>query len=246
MNREDDLGVDLEPEAPGINDPDALSETSGVAPAPRKKKRLKQVFSAFFGLCAFIVLFSGVGFGGYVLFQLYSGLLGSGVEFETTAQVPEIVAGRTKPRTVSGDYTVLDLYFPDGGRLVHEERSVPRAATVREIASAVVTEFLVGPRATLLDSIPKGVTVNGVYYGNDMILYLDLTDAFRSNFQGGVVDEYLLLKALNQSLMANVYQVTGIRLLIEGSEVDSIGGHLSVRGFLADAVSAPLLDNYEE
>ena len=229
------LGLNME-DRPELVTPEEVTE----AIAPRKKRTsLGRRVSVLFGASAFIVLLGVVAFGGYVLFQMYSGLLSTGMEFDAGEQIPVIEAEDQSPMTSSGDYTVLDMYFPDKGRFMRERRRVPRVTSVRDIASSVLDEFLAGPRGTLLGPIPKDVHVNGVYYGSDMVLYLDLTDAFRRNFQGSAVDEYLLLKALHRSLMANVYQVSGIRLLIEGQEVDSIGGHLSVRGFLGDAVSAP-------
>ena len=72
---------------------------------------------------------------------------------------------------------------------------------------------------------------------------------FSNNWNSKVLqrarDEYILLKALHRSLMKNVYQVEGIKLLVDGKEVDTIGGHLSVRGLLGEAVSVPFRGTHE-
>jgi hypothetical protein len=196
------------------------------------------------GVLAFVLLIGLVGAGGFYLISVYSDLLGPGDEMAPQARVPSLEA-ESRSRAISGDYTVLELYYPVGGRLVREERSVPRATSVREIASAVVNEFLSGPSGGERGVIPEEARLDGVYYGNDLVLYIDFNDALRRNFQGNAEEEYLLLKALNMSLMSNVFQVEGIKLLVDGKELDSLGGHLSVRGLLGEAVSFPVREAHD-
>ncbi|MCK4910926.1 MAG: GerMN domain-containing protein [Thermodesulfovibrionales bacterium] len=206
----------------------------------------RSVVASVFGLVSFIVLIGAVVVGGFYLVKMYSDVLGSGVELKPKPKVPSMEA-RRRPRAVSGDYTVLDLYFPSGEKSFEgEQRSVPRASSVMDLATVVTGEFLSGPTGRLAGIIPGNVSLNGVYLGDDSVLYIDLSDEFRRNFQGNAVDEYILLKALHKSLMRNVYQIEGIKLLVDGKEVDSIGGHLSVRGLLGEAVSAPFRDADDE
>ena len=203
------------------------------------KKRRALGIRGVLGIVAFLVLLSGVAVGGYYFFKMYTNYLRSGVETTPRAYVPVIEGNSSsRPSPVSGDYTVLNLYYPVEGKLVTEERSVPRVVSVRAIATSVVKEFLAGTSGRMSREIPSEAKLLGAYYGEDGVLYLDLSNSFKRNFQGGAHEEYLLLKALHESLMANVYKVSGVKLLVEGKEVDSIGGHLCARGMLSDAVAS--------
>ncbi len=213
-----DMGLDEPPQGPG-----------------------RPIVSSVFGLVSFIVLIGVVVVGGFYLVKMYSDVLRSGVELRPEPRVPTLEAQR-RPRAVSGDYTVLDLYFPSGSSFEGEQRSVPRATSVRDLATVVIEEFLRGPTGRSAGIIPDNTSLKGVYLGDDSVLYIDLSDEFRRNFQGNSMDEYILLKALHKSLKRNVYQIEAIKLLVDSKEVDTIGGHLSVRGLLGDAVDSPFRD----
>ena len=231
---------------PDMNDNDPLeplSSDEGFSPdlddlelSSRKRPGISRALGGVF----FVLLIGAVVFGGYSLVRMYTGILSTGLELNPKASTPSIKAANNGgQRAVSGDYMVLDLYFPSGASIVGERRSVPRASSARDTAIVIINEFLAGPRGQAGGIIPEKAKLNGVFLGNDSILYIDLSDEFRRNFQGNAMQEYLLLKALHKSMMKNVYQVDGIRLLIDGSEIDSVGGHLQVRGLLGDAVSSP-------
>jgi hypothetical protein len=197
------------------------------------------------GIISFIVLIGALVAGGVFMVKLYSDILGSGVEFKPKASVPTI-GKENKLRPVNRDYMVLELYFPSGNSFEGEQRSVPRASSVRGIARIVIEEFLSGPTGRSKGIIPGKSSLNGLFLGEDSILYIDLSDEFRRNFQGNAMQEYALLKAFNKSIMKNVFQVKGIKLLVDGREVDSVGGHIYVGGLLGDAVSESLMEAREK
>jgi hypothetical protein len=64
-----------------------------------------------------------------------------------------------------------------------------------------------------------------VYYASDGILYVDVSDEFRRNFQGDALNEFLLLKGLYDSIITNVTGVQDVKVIVEGKEIESIGGH---------------------
>jgi hypothetical protein len=69
------------------------------------------------------------------------------------------------------------------------------------------------------------------------MLYIDLSDEFRRNFQGDVFAEFLLLKGLYESIISNVQDIQDIKILIEGKETETLGGHLFLLYPLKDMVS---------
>ncbi len=56
------------------------------------------------------------------------------------------------------------------------------------------------------------------------------------NFSGEARYEYYLLKSIYQTLVTNVSEVRDVKILIEGREIDSIGGHMLAIMPLREAV----------
>ena len=75
----------------------------------------------------------------------------------------------------------------------------------------------------------KDTKILGIYRGTDKILYVNLSDEFRRNFQGDVMAEFLLLKGLYESLISNIDDVQDVKVLIEGNELETLGGHLYLK-----------------
>ena len=94
------------------------------------------------------------------------------------------------------------------------------------IAEAAVEEYLKGPSSVAVSSIPRDVRLLGLYKDADRILYVDLSDEFRRNFQGDALTEFLILRGLYESLVSNIQDVQDVKVLIEGTERETLGGHL--------------------
>jgi hypothetical protein len=142
------------------------------------------------------------------------------------------------------EYRVLMVSYPVGGRLVMEERRVERVVSRRELARAAVEEFLKGPSSTAASAIPTGAVLRHVYEGSDDLLYLDFSDEMRTEFRGDVRDEFLLLRGLYETVVGNVYDVAGVKVLVEGLEVESLGGHVSVLRPLGEAVARTAMEEH--
>lgn len=162
---------------------------------------------------AFSILFLGGLAGGYFYFI-------KNVFMQQAAQ-------KTGSR-IEEDMTALRIFYPIEGRLQMEDRTTERKISQIAIAQAALEEFLKGPAGATDSYVPKDVKALGLFFGTDGILYVDLSDEFRSNFIGDAINEFMLLRGLYESLMYNVEGLRDVKLLIEGSEIDTIGGHLSL------------------
>jgi spore germination protein GerM len=98
-------------------------------------------------------------------------------------------------------------------------------------------EYLKGPAGGKATSLPKNARLLGVYKGADRILYIDISGEFRRNFQGDAFAEFLLLKSLYESLISNVEDIQDVKVLIEGKEAETLGGHLYLVYPLKDIVT---------
>lgn len=79
------------------------------------------------------------------------------------------------------------------------------------------------------------------FQGSDGTVYLDISHEFRSHFKGDAYGEFLLLRGLYESVMSNARDVNGLKVLIEGKEVETIGGHISLEGTLGSVITATMV-----
>jgi spore germination protein GerM len=177
------------------------------------------------GIALLILLFLVGGTGGYFYFSKV--LQKDRPVQEGTAGIPE----KTE------DFFPLKIYYPEDDHLQVEERMLERRTGQMAIAEATVEEYLKGPAGTAASNIPKKVKLLSLYKGADGILYVDLSDEFRRNFQGDVLSEFFLLKGLYESIISNVEDVKDVKVLIEGKEAETLGGHLYLLYPIKDMVS---------
>lgn len=138
------------------------------------------------------------------------------------------------PKVVELEY--LKIYYPENGHLAMEERTARKYYEKEEVARAVIEEFLKGPAGMAPSYIPPNTKVLNVFLGVDGILYVDLSDEFRRNFQGDALSEFLLLRGIYESMLSNLKDIQDVKLLIEEKEVESIGGHIYANLPLSQAV----------
>jgi spore germination protein GerM len=144
------------------------------------------------------------------------------------------------PVIESGDLSVLRIYQPRNGRLEMTERKIPKRISSMAIAEAVVEEFFKHPVAEGASTIPLNVKLLGLYKDEAQMLYVDLSDEVRRNFQGDALSEYLLLDGLYESLVSNVPDFQDVKILVEGQELETLGGHLYLKYPLKNVFSTEL------
>lgn len=138
----------------------------------------------------------------------------------------------------SEDYHTLRMYYPVNNRIQMIEKRLPKRTRQISIAEAVIEEFFKGPGNGNLTYIPQNVKLLGLYKDPDQILYIDLSDEFRRNFQGDAISEYLILKGIYDSLVSNLQDFQDFKILLEGKETETFGGHFylkyTLRNFLSN------------
>ena len=115
----------------------------------------------------------------------------------------------------------VTIFYPGEAGLVKEEKTLAGGSLPVKLAESVLQEYFKGLKNGLNNTL-----VRGVYEDRNKILYVDLSDEFRRNFSGEARYEYYLLKSFYQTLVTNVSEVRDVKILIEGREIDSIGGHM--------------------
>jgi hypothetical protein len=165
---------------------------------------------------ALLVVFFLAGVSGsYVLFRVFSRQEKPAV---TPTVAPVMQAGPE-------DFFDLRMYYPVDGGLETVERKLPRRTKQYAIAEAAIDEYFRGPGDGKVSIMPQNVSILGIYKGSDQTLYVDLSDELRRNFQGDALSEFLLLKGLYESLLANLQGIEDVKILVEGREIETLGGH---------------------
>jgi hypothetical protein len=155
---------------------------------------------------------------------------------ESEKQPPSTAA--QNPVIESVDISVLRIYQPHNNRLEMTERKIPKRISNTSIAEAVIEEFFKPTAASGVSAMPQNVKLLGLYKDEGQMLYIDLSDEVRRNFQGDAMSEYLLLKGIYESLVSNVQDFQDCKILIEGKEIETLGGHFYLKYSLKNTFSA--------
>lgn len=159
---------------------------------------------------------------------LFGAGIGAGYIYFSKKNIPAQLPETTRIEVVqNSDLSFVKVYYPSEGRLLMEERKVERQLNMVSIAEAAVGEFLKGPSTPVRSNIPQGTKLLKIFSGSDGVLYVDLSDEFRRNFQGDASTEFILLKGLYDTVISNIQGADDVKIIIEGKEIESIGGHLS-------------------
>lgn len=118
----------------------------------------------------------------------------------------------------------------DGMRLVGLDRDVPFGETPPEQAQALIEEQLKPAPEPLHAALPEGTSLRGVFVTDAGDAYVDLSKEAMAAHTGGSLDELFSVYAVVNTLTVNLPAIRGVQILVEGKEVDSLAGHIDLRG----------------
>jgi len=124
------------------------------------------------------------------------------------------------------------LFFAseDGLHLVPTEREVPLAEGAVAQARAVLEAQLAAEApAPLVSTIPKGVTLRGIFVSDRNEVFVDLDPAIRKAHPGGTQQELMTVYTIVNTLLTNLPGLQEVQILIGGQEVDTLAGHVDLR-----------------
>lgn len=123
------------------------------------------------------------------------------------------------------------LFFaaPSGDKLREEQRTIPRAASFVQEAKHAVEELIKGPEGGLDPTIPSGVSLRQLYVDGQGIAYVDFTRDLQTKHPGGSWGELLTIYSIVDTLTANFNEIQRVKILVEGSEILTLAGHIDAR-----------------
>ncbi len=123
------------------------------------------------------------------------------------------------------------LFYVDeqGTGLTSVEQEVLYGEGTIEQAKRIVEAQIAAAPEPLASAIPPGTKLRTVFLTKAGDMYVDLSAEFRQNHPGGTTNEILTVYSLVNALTSNLPAVTGVQILIDGKEVDTLAGHLDLR-----------------
>jgi spore germination protein GerM len=117
----------------------------------------------------------------------------------------------------------------DGEHLIAVEREVPYGEGTTEQAKRIIEASLAAPEAPNLSAIPPGTKLKALFLTSKGEAYVDLSPEVQTHHPGGTTAETLTVYALVNALTSNLPAISGVQLLIDGKEIDTLAGHLDLR-----------------
>jgi len=132
--------------------------------------------------------------------------------------------GRAKPEAKE-----VTLYFvSERDSLLHpESREIPGAATPAEEIEQVVRELIKGSNGDLVAPLPAETRVRQVFVAKD-VAYVDLSREVIDRFAYGSSSELAAIYAVVNTITGNFKAVKRVAILVEGSEKETLGGHVDL------------------
>ncbi len=106
----------------------------------------------------------------------------------------------------------------------NEHAPAVRSGTVlRKDTLLVVTEDIIKKQVK-----PYGVRLLDLYMDKEGVIYIDLSDEIKKNFNGDALEELRIVVGLYKGIRSTILDFTALKILIEGKEVESFGGHIDI------------------
>jgi len=123
------------------------------------------------------------------------------------------------------------LYYVsgDGLRLVGVEREVPYGEGTVEQARRIVEELLGPVPAPYASAVPAGTRIRALFVTERGEAFVDFSREISANHPGGSLEELFTVYAIVDALTTNLPAITGVQILVEGQEVDTLAGHIDLR-----------------
>ena len=117
----------------------------------------------------------------------------------------------------------------EGTGLSSVEQQVTHGEGTVEQARHIIEAQLMAPAPPLASAIPPGTRLRTLFLTSGGDAYIDVTSELQTNHPGGTTNEILTVYSLVSALTSNLPAVTGVQILIDDKEVDSLAGHLDLR-----------------
>ena len=158
-------------------------------------------------------------------------LIGSGGAVETGR--PADPASRARPDGEPSRVgpVPVHLYFgsPNGSYLISETRIISNTDDPVQSARSILEALIGGPRNDLTRTVPAASQLRAIFITTDNVCIVDFSPDLRDRHPGGCSGEMLTVYSIVNSLIMNIPSIKQVKLLIDGNDIESLSGHMSMQ-----------------
>jgi spore germination protein GerM len=102
---------------------------------------------------------------------------------------------------------------------------------VNRVKQAVMLLLNPAPQG-FVSFIPEGVTLRDAYIDSNNTCYVDFSKELSTNNKSGTSGEYFAAYSIVNTIMRNFTEISGVRIMIDGKEAETMAGHIKIDGVL--------------
>jgi spore germination protein GerM len=129
----------------------------------------------------------------------------------------------------------VTLYFSDQEAefLMGQKREIRKKEEVEEEVQEVIRELIKGPKGRLLPTLPSRTELLSLQLDDKGIARVNFSRALSKDHPGGSSAEVMTVYSVVNTLIINFPVIKRVQFLVEGKEIESITGHLSLNSPIA-------------
>jgi hypothetical protein len=141
------------------------------------------------------------------------------------------VTGKGERTHAKREKWTATLYFSDANErlLMPEQRQIMKDKDSAEQARELVKALLDGTKTNLVNTFPQKTELQSVKIEDGKRAYVSFNKNIIRNHPGGAASEMATIYSLTNTLTANIPNIKEVKLLVDGKEIASIGGHIDTR-----------------
>jgi len=190
--------------------------------SPKRKKKSQRKSRKKGGSGRFFLFLIIIGVGLFLAYQFRQEIFDS---------LKPLLEKKPEKKTAVKEKKIVTLYFSEeeGEYLVGEKREIPKKESVEEEAKEAIIELIRGPRGELIPTLPSQTELLGLQLDQRGLARVNFNRALTKNHPGGSSAEMMTVYSVVNSLTSNFPNIKRVQFLVEGKQVETIAGHLSLR-----------------
>jgi germination protein M len=183
-----------------------------------KKRSITPAQWTLFGLSLIVVLVLAV-----ILFR------GEGGEKVKSAVVMSPAESPPEPAPAREAKTVRLFFLSEDDSLLHpEQREILAGPSIVEEAEQAVEELIRGSDKGYISPLPPETRLRQLFITKDGVAYVDLSREIMEKHPSGSSAELATVYSIVNTLAYNFKPIKKVFILVEGSEKETLGGHINL------------------
>ncbi len=124
----------------------------------------------------------------------------------------------------------VKIFYPtrDGAILLStEEQTIFQSTELVNRAKQILQKLQDGPSSSALaPALPKDAKIEELFIADNGTVFIDFTSTISTNHSGGILNEQATIYAIVNSLTYNLPQIQDVKILIGGTEKETLAGHV--------------------